>query len=93
MLAENLVEPYKQSQNNPSKNLAIESKSNEEREEERPPELNACELYPNNSPDTVAADLESGNLDMDEDYDLKSEDEFVSFNYCLLIFTLPLLGN
>lgn len=44
MLAENLVEPYKQGQNTPSKPLlAIESKSDEERAEQIPPEINSCE--------------------------------------------------
>lgn len=43
MLAENLVEPYKHGENNSPQNLAIKSKSEEEREEEIPPELNACE--------------------------------------------------
>lgn len=96
MLAENLVEPYKHGQNNsPKPILAIESKSDEERAEETPSELNACEhhithlricllqaieLYPNKSPDIVAAGLESGTLDVDEDYDLNSEDASVSFS-------------
>ncbi|CAL9220576.1 unnamed protein product [Arabidopsis halleri] len=64
MLAENLVEPYKQGQNTPSKPLlAIESKSDEERAEQIPPEINP------------SAGLESGSPELDEDYDLKSEDE------------------
>ncbi|CAH8359897.1 unnamed protein product [Eruca vesicaria subsp. sativa] len=63
MLAENLVEPYKHGQDNsPKTMLAIESKSDEERTEETPLELNA------------SAGLESGTLDVDEDYDLNSED-------------------
>ena len=46
MLAENLVEPYKHGQNkSPRPVLAIESKSDEEREEKTPAELNACELH------------------------------------------------
>lgn len=46
MLAENLVEPYKHGQNESTKPiLAIESKSDEERAEETPSELNACELH------------------------------------------------
>jgi E1A-binding protein p400 len=68
MLAENLVEPYKQGQNTPSKPLlTIESKSDEERAEQIPPEINS------------SAGLESGSPELDEDYDLKSEDETVSF--------------
>ncbi|ANM64835.1 SNF2 domain-containing protein / helicase domain-containing protein [Arabidopsis thaliana] len=64
MLAENLVEPYKQGQNTPSKPLlTIESKSDEERAEQIPPEINS------------SAGLESGSPELDEDYDLKSEDE------------------
>ncbi|KAG7581718.1 Myb-like domain [Arabidopsis suecica] len=64
MLAENLVEPYKQGLNTPSKPLlAIESKSDEERAEQIPPEINS------------SAGLESGSPELDEDYDLKSEDE------------------
>lgn len=44
MLAENLGEPSKRDQNNSPKNLlAIESKSDEERAEELPSELNTCE--------------------------------------------------
>ncbi|XP_024015773.1 protein PHOTOPERIOD-INDEPENDENT EARLY FLOWERING 1 isoform X2 [Eutrema salsugineum] len=62
MLAENLVEPLKPGQNNsPNTLLAIQSKIDEERAEEIPSELNAC--------------LDPGTLDIDEDYDLKSEDE------------------
>ncbi|XP_023642512.1 protein PHOTOPERIOD-INDEPENDENT EARLY FLOWERING 1 isoform X2 [Capsella rubella] len=62
MLAENLVEPYKQGENaSPKALLAIESKTDEERAEQRPPEINSC--------------LESGSPEIDEDYDLKSEDE------------------
>lgn len=63
MLAENLVEPYKHGHNkSPKPILAIESKSDEERAEETPSELNA------------SAGLESETLDVDEDYDLNSED-------------------
>ncbi|KAG5398759.1 hypothetical protein IGI04_020573 [Brassica rapa subsp. trilocularis] len=63
MLAENLVEPYKHGHNkSPKPLLAIESKSDEERAEETPSELNA------------SAGLESETLDVDEDYDLNSED-------------------
>ncbi|KAL1204817.1 Protein PHOTOPERIOD-INDEPENDENT EARLY FLOWERING 1 [Cardamine amara subsp. amara] len=62
MLAENLGEPHKRGQNTPPKDLlAIKSKSDEERAEEIPSELNDC--------------LESETPDMDEDYDQKSEDE------------------
>lgn len=44
MLAENLVEPYKQGQNTPPKSLlAIQSKTDEERAEQIPPEINSCE--------------------------------------------------
>lgn len=92
MLAENLVEPYKHGQNNsPKPILAIESKSDEEGAEETPSELNACEHHIthlricllrcfNKYPDIVAAGLESGTLDVDEDYDLNSDDASVSFS-------------
>ncbi|XP_019092213.1 PREDICTED: protein PHOTOPERIOD-INDEPENDENT EARLY FLOWERING 1-like [Camelina sativa] len=65
MLAENLVEPYKEGHSSPPKTLpAMELKSDEEMAEQIPPEINC-----------LAAGLESESPEIDEDYDLKSEDE------------------
>ncbi|XP_010487008.1 PREDICTED: protein PHOTOPERIOD-INDEPENDENT EARLY FLOWERING 1 isoform X3 [Camelina sativa] len=64
MLAENLVEPCKEGHSSPPKTLpAIELKSDEEMAEQIPPEINS------------SAGLESESPEIDEDYDLKSEDE------------------
>ncbi|XP_010557228.1 PREDICTED: protein PHOTOPERIOD-INDEPENDENT EARLY FLOWERING 1 isoform X2 [Tarenaya hassleriana] len=62
MLAENLVEPYERGQNNaPEKQLAIESKSDEESLEQEPIELNVGS--------------ESGTVENDVDYDISSGDD------------------